>query len=470
MLGRLAEIREAAGADVEVEKPPEELKKQEPDVEHEEYIAEMKDLYKEILEDEGAAAQAFEEVRHRVENMEEIVQLERVALLPTKLKQLANRFESQELVCQRMIRRAKELLTHLRAEDQDYDEHDDKVHIALRPVRNSIAQVRSREFKELVQGFFGARSKNRQEMIIRATRQLRFAYPDALEEELSDIMEFPELAAVAIAQRLEKGSEGVTLDGILAEMEGKKADAKKLEQGAKELKLMFLQFAELIDNQGESLNAIEANIKTVIEETSEAIGVLIEAEDEKRAYERKKMKFYVIIAILVFYFIIWPFAQDSRHKEPSDWGVTVFFTGLYHNALKKVAPEHYMKWHGDDGTGKPKDGGEKEHENGKEHHEEKKAAGGEEKKSSLLQATKSSQRLGRHRRQPQRLAEATLEVNDTRDEPSGYVPRHRRPSAFLTDSPMQRSAVLSNPIIRSVALTARGGAARHSSGNLRHQR
>merc|ERR1719181_1947534 len=106
---------------------------------------------------------------------------------------------------------------------------------------------------------------------------------------------FLQFAAVAIAQRLEKGSEGVTLDGILAEMEGKKADAKKLEQGAKELKLMFLQFAELIDTQGENLTAIEANIKTVIEETTEAIGVLQDAEQEKRAYERKKLKFYIFL-------------------------------------------------------------------------------------------------------------------------------------------------------------------------------
>ena len=65
----------------------------------------------------------------------------------------------------------------------------------------------------------------------------------------------------------------------------KKADAQKLEQGAKELKLMFLQFAELIDTQGDNLTAIEANIKTVIDETSEAIGILQDAESFLRNSE-----------------------------------------------------------------------------------------------------------------------------------------------------------------------------------------
>lgn len=329
MLSRLADLRNLAqGSSPDVDDPGK--KKDElADDEYAERLAEMQAQYKEILEDEGVTTQAFEEVRLRVESMEELVQLQKEALLPSRLQQLANRFEGQELTCQRMIRRAKEALVALRAEDADVDE-DDIVHISLTPIRNNIARVRGKQFKDLVQGFFTARAHNREEMLIRATRQLRYAYPDALDEELNDILEFPELAAVAIAQRLEKGADGVTLDGILAEMEGKKADAKKLEQGAKELKLMFLQFAELIDNQGENLTAIESNIKTVIEETTEAIGNLLDAEAEKRAYERKWMKFYIIIFLLVVYFILWPvykalFGKDPNYRrQQQSWGSYIY--------------------------------------------------------------------------------------------------------------------------------------------------
>lgn len=358
MLGRLAELREASGADVQAvsedpQKPSDEILEQKkaagaaddqkeppPDDEWCELIDEMKDLYKEILEDEGATMQACTEVRHCVENMEEIVQLERDALLPTKLSQLANRFESQELVCQRMIRRAKEMLAALRAEDQDYDE-DDHAHVALRAVRNSIARARALEFKALIQGFFTARNRNKQEMMKRASRQLRFAYPDALDEELNDIMEYPELAMVAIARRLEQGSE-VTLDGILGEMEGKKADAQKLEQGAKELKLMFLQFSELIDTQDASLSGIEANIKTVLEDTTEAIGILQDAEMEKRAFERKKMKFMIFGFFFILFLLlryVSPFFFGARPGGPRFGGLLCFGgMGYGCGTLPPVAP------------------------------------------------------------------------------------------------------------------------------------
>lgn len=427
MLSRLDELREAAGVDVEIEKPSNEPPVQAPlDIEWLEFIEEMREFFKEILEDEGACVQACKEVADRVESMEEIVQLERDALLPTKLAQLANRFESQELVCQRMIRRAKGMLTTLKAEDQDHDE-DDLALTALEPVRKSIARVRAIEFKNLVQGFFAARSHNRQETISRAARQLRFAYPDALEEELNDILEFPELAWVAISRRLEKGPE-VTLDGILGEMEGKKADARKLEQGAKELKLMFLQFEQLIDTQGENLNAIEANIKTVMEETSEAIGILQDAEEQKRAYERKKLKFYLVVAFLVFYFIIWPMFEsddDKRYRyedrERGGWGISSFFTviGRACGLVSKEEPRY--------------------------HH-------GRYSLSQVIADTRMSPRkFYRQQSQghvhPHHLAPESSKLPETRN--AGFFAP--RPSSF-TDS-----------LIRSVSIMAKGGAASHSA-------
>jgi len=464
MLCRLGELREAAGADVDVEleKPSSEegtiTKEQEQlDIDWLEFIEDMKEMYKEILEDEGACVQACDEVADKVSNMNEIVELERDALLPTKLAQLANRFESQELVCQRMIRRAKEMLTTLRADDQDIDE-DDVALGALRPVRTSISKVRALEFKALVQGFFSARARNRQEMIMRAARQLRFAYPDALEEELKDIMEFPELAFVAISRRLEKGSE-VTLDGILGEMEGKKADAKKLEQGAKELKLMFLQFAELIDTQGEALTAIEANIKTVIEETSEAIGVLLEAEEQKRAYERKKLKFYIIVFLLVFYFILYPWLF-KRQRNPvtgqfeKSWfdvgeGDTLWaFLGMFHEGVYALAPNHYKQWY-PKGTGGP--------------------APAAPAPAAPVVVVARPQRRGWFslaqlvqvvRVVPRRPDQHQLQTEETQQLTPEKQPvlesRKRLPGFIEPHKPL-----LHNKVMRSLALTARGGAAKH---------
>jgi len=433
MLCRLKELREASGADVVSEKPSDDGHtpvKQEVDSEWQEFVEEMQDLYKELLEDEGATAQACDEVGQRVRNMEEIVQLEREALLPTKLSQLASRFESQELVCQRMIRRAKEMLTTLKADEGEADlDEDEQASLALRPVRLSIAKVRALQFKKLVQAFFTARSHNRQEMITRAARQLRFAYPDALEEEITDIMEFPELAFVAISRRLEKGSE-VTLDGILGEMEGRKANAQKLEQGAKELKLMFLQFEELIDTQGENLTAIEANIKTALEETTEAIGLLTETEQAKRAYQRKKLKFYIFLGFVGLYFVAYLYEQyfgDTGAGKHPYW----YFFGSCFSAVG-----HFV-------AGEAEKGYEL-------------AAGQAQQvqsKTSVLQVLhRPHRRMGRH----QQLAPESSEGHKKHSPSRGFI--------------APREHLLADPVIRSVALSARGGAARHRHSGLRKAR
>lgn len=322
MLSRFAELHQACaqssgkkGKDDEAEEeeavakwtppPTEEMTEEELD-EYLEFLDHMHELYTEMLADEGAAASACIEVRHSVENMEETIQQEKDALLPGLLAALSNRFESQELVCQRMINRAKGMTEVLKTRGADYEGQDlvqvqegmfsrffgkqermcNKVPEYLEPVRQSIAKVRKDDYKELVLRFFTARSSNKAEVLRRTDRQLRFAFPEASDNELEFIMQYPENALHAIRLRLEKGVQ-INLEEYQEELEAdpEKENQKKLEQGAKELKLMMLQFSELIDNQGEELNAIEANIKTVLEETHEAIGILADAVEEKKKSE-----------------------------------------------------------------------------------------------------------------------------------------------------------------------------------------
>lgn len=451
MLSRLSELQDAAGAgpppDLDIQRPPSDEKdekdekapKEECDIEWVEFVAEQKEIYKVILEDEGITVQSCGEVKQRVDNMMEIVQMEKEALLPTKLAQLASRFESQELVCQRMIKRAKEALTELRNDDQDFDE-DDLAPIALNPVRTAIAKVRALEFKALVQRFFAARSSNREEMMSRAARQLRYAYPDAHDDEISDILEFPELAFVAITRRLENGSE-VALDGIMGDMEGRRADSRKLEQGAKELKLMFLQFSELIDTQGENLTAIEANIKTVIEETTEAIGILVDAEGEKRAYERKMLKFYFFIFLVLFYFVLGPiFFQRQRNGDPCYFvqlcgmiqGLFAsLFGGIWKNTPSRKAVG--LSSESTPAASTPTTNASK-------------AAA-----PSLLQFEPTELDL---------LGQRRLHSHTTHQLAAGDpLERPKRSSGFIS----KRAPVLDNPVLRSVAVLARGGAARHSA-------
>lgn len=350
MLSRLADLRaEAADASVSVKAdfddeeadqqdaaevaepvegawvPPDETRELTPEEELEylEFLEEMHDLYHELLADDGAVVQALAEIRHHVDNMDETILEEKEALLPTKISQMSNRFEGQELVCQRMINRAKGTLETLKTRQAEVDTEKkpeapsgwrswfsgkerlvESAPAYMEPVRQAMASLRSAEYKELVRRFFNARSAVKHEVSMRTQRQLRFAFPEAKEYEFDQVMEFPESAITAVALRLEKGDR-ITLEQFIqvAESDPEKENQRRLEQGAKELKLLMLQFSELIDNQGEMLDAIESNIKQVLQDTTEAIDTLAQAVEYKRTYE-KNMRRMKICCGCCFMFMI----------------------------------------------------------------------------------------------------------------------------------------------------------------------
>jgi len=291
-------------------KPPPQVKKT--DVHLEEYLEfldQMHELFREILGFEGMTRQALDEVSHNVDIMEDIIRQEREALLPTTILELVNRFESHELVCQRMINRAKDALDILKNREAELilepvqrqgvcawlcPEKERLAHAVpemLGPVRASIAAARAAEYKRLVLRFFALRSANKQDQVERTTRQLKYAFPEALDSQVEHLMEFPEFGLGAVQDRLEKGDEVSLEKFIMAkESDPERENQKRLVQGAKELKLMILQFSELIDTQGEALDSIEANVKQVLEQTSTAIETLTDAVEQKKEHERMVRK------------------------------------------------------------------------------------------------------------------------------------------------------------------------------------
>lgn len=493
MLNRLADLRSSTGqrarpadevgedgdaGDQEGEYEEELEDEQELDDEEKAFMEDMQERFQEMLEDEGAAKQAFTEVRNRVDNMHNFVKEAQTALLPSKIATLQSKFESEEIICQRMIRRAKETLAELRAEDEDYEE-DEVAALALWPVRQSLAKARGKEFKMLVQGFFNARSHSKQEMLKRAYRQLKFAYPDALDEELRDILEFPEVAIDAINQRLEKGAEANSLEHILEELEGKKGDSKKLEQGARELKLMFLQFSELIDTQGEALDSIEANIQSVITETSEAIGTLQEAEQAKRLYQGQMLKGSICCIILLFVFAIYPMwkycmgeAQSKSWYEEIAGDTSLMFGGLFYLKNKITGGSQTGK----DNETKDEDGDEKEDEDADEdegkHDHHKRHKDHHKHKSSLFQMGVQSISILRNDTSIAQTAAVTLGHHTaprrTHTAAAPKVPLQSKPPA-LPEQPQEALQMLQGPLRRLVAMSSKGNMDARQRSALRHR-
>jgi len=412
-----------------------------------EFLDQMDELYTEILGHEGGARQALVELHHHVSTMEETIQMEKEALLPTTIMQLYNRFEGQELVCQRMIHRAKSMLDTLRdnkaevvVEIKPGNEpgfcgrcarwfcccgraHNErlvqKVPAFLDPVRQSIASARAAEYKRLVLRFFAARSANKADLIVRTTRQLTFAFPDAMEHEVEQVMEFPEHAMSALAQRLEKGQDGITLEHVIMakEADSEKENLKRLVVGSKELQLLMMQFAELVGSQGDALDDIEANIKSVLEVSNEAIETLTEALAQKKKYEENMRRLhragYVLcccIAFVIVSFLIRFCEQNHEYIAPAVNALAAPVASLKSKAAQVVAPS-----------------------------------------SSELQLNDIQSKLGnKHQFQVREKYRSAAQHSRRVAQPGGFMAQY---AAWPVNS----------SVIHSLALTSRGKAARHSA-------
>lgn len=265
---------------------------------------------------------ACDDLRAEVESFQNITaQVERI-VLPSKLQQLTSSLKSQEDIVQQRIHRAKALIDTLRGEEPDAQKH-------VKRIRENLTHRVTATFKKLVRRYFDTRQTHREEVLRRAKRQLRIAFPEAHDEALADILEYPELAAIAIARRLERGANArsATIEAVLSELDSTRGDLIRLEDGARELKAMFFKFAELVDSQGEALNNVEAQVHEAADHIAEAVTIYKQAERSKEESDWRLWTFR--LKVVVFLFIVFCLLNYSLVFKSAYWATAGFVrTGI----------------------------------------------------------------------------------------------------------------------------------------------
>merc|ERR1712194_515216 len=101
----------------------------------------------------------------------------------------------------------------------------------------------------------------------KVTRQLRIAYPEALENEILELAnEDPASVREAIQKQMQKGGHA-TLKQTLHDLHGKYNDLKYLEDAVLQLRDLFLYLSALVEEQGQKLDSIELHVENTREYT-----------------------------------------------------------------------------------------------------------------------------------------------------------------------------------------------------------
>lgn len=252
----------------------------------------------ELLANEAAFWKVHAEARAQIDSLRRSLGSLQKEFLPRRLQALNSDFEQKDAACQNLLCRAKALLTKLRSTGQGEEESG-----AVPRIREGLAKHAASELGALMRTYVDVSNEHNLATEERLRRQLRLSYPEASPHELEGVLEYPKLAERALARRLERDA---SFTEVLAELDGEYGDALRLEDSASQLKMLFFQFSEMVDEQEVVLEQVEANVAQVAEDTVSAVHVLHQAAELKHRSDRQRILLWLMVACaVVLLLLLW---------------------------------------------------------------------------------------------------------------------------------------------------------------------
>ncbi|ORE02747.1 t-SNARE [Rhizopus microsporus var. microsporus] len=142
-------------------------------------------------------------------------------------------------------------------------------------------------------------------------RQIRIVKPEASQEEVDDIIDSDGPPQVFAQSLMNAGRQGQA-KAVLSEVQSRHDDIKHIEKTIIELHQLFMDMSMMVEQQGETLNTVEANAEqtqTKIKEGNQFIAKAIQTAKSTRT--KKWCCFFLCIGICVMIAIlVWWFAFD----------------------------------------------------------------------------------------------------------------------------------------------------------------
>eukprot|EP01100_Stratorugosa_tubuloviscum_P012678 TRINITY_DN610_c3_g1_i1.p1 TRINITY_DN610_c3_g1~~TRINITY_DN610_c3_g1_i1.p1 ORF type:complete len:302 (+),score=178.09 TRINITY_DN610_c3_g1_i1:158-1063(+) len=189
---------------------------------------------------------------------------------------------------------AAKVRAKLQALKQETDQMSDEV--AQKRVREHMHTNLTKKFIENVQQFQNIQNAYKIKFRERFQRQATIVKPDISEEEVNRILETGDTSQV-FADALLSDHRHAEARAALVDMQRQQRELVTLEKSINELNQMFIDFATMIQVQGEVITQIQENIQQAANDATTAVGSLTEAE--KYANIKRRNRIFAIVGIVV---------------------------------------------------------------------------------------------------------------------------------------------------------------------------
>eukprot|EP01111_Echinosteliopsis_oligospora_P010904 TRINITY_DN347_c0_g1_i1.p1 TRINITY_DN347_c0_g1~~TRINITY_DN347_c0_g1_i1.p1 ORF type:complete len:348 (-),score=71.65 TRINITY_DN347_c0_g1_i1:141-1100(-) len=187
-------------------------------------------------------------------------------------------------------------------------------------IRANMHGTLTNKFLEIAQEYQEVQTNYKNRYKEKIERQYKIAKPDASHEEIEEAIESGDSSKVFANQILDTHLHQQAKNA-LAYIEARHRDIKQIESSIQELHQLFIDFAVLVESQGELLNQIEYNVTSSVAYTAKGADELRGAVKQAKR-SRKKMCIIIIICIIIIAVILGPtlgsLLKSSGGSNPSN--------------------------------------------------------------------------------------------------------------------------------------------------------
>lgn len=195
---------------------------------------------------------------------------------------------------------AKGLLQKVRTDTEKLKE-DGKVKASEMRIRENLQNTLTRKFVDVMKEYQNAQQKYKSDIKKKVKRQVQIVKPDATDQEIDTIMRSGGGAGEVYRTAILKGEAADPIKSAYANAVDKYQDVLTLEASVGELHQMFMDFALLIERQGELLDQIEFQVKSAADFIEDGNTDMVQAIELQKDIRKKQC---ILIAILMVVIIV----------------------------------------------------------------------------------------------------------------------------------------------------------------------
>lgn len=171
-------------------------------------------------------------------------------------------------------------------------------------LRENLLNTLTRKFIDEMKAYQAAQQKYKADIERKMKRQVRVIKPDATDEEVDIIANSEGGRDEFFQQMVLAGGVNEEITLITARIEDKYQDIKALEQSVAELHQMFLDFALIVEQQGEVLNNIELQVRQAVDHVEDGNKEIFQSIELQKSIRKKQLYIALVVVVIIVVIVL----------------------------------------------------------------------------------------------------------------------------------------------------------------------